>query len=99
MLDVIRNVPLQHIRDFIGIADAGNMKAAQFSLSRSKEDITSSLQLLEQKIGSPLIRRENNALHLTSEARRLLPYANALVFCIDDIRRRLAEPETAQAAH
>lgn len=73
---------------FKTVAEEGGITRAAAKLHRVQSNVTTRVQQLEARLGTPLFLRQNRKLSLTAEGKRLLAYA-------DQLLRLSAEAEAA----
>jgi len=87
---VKRLPPVGSIQALVQVARLGSLKAAADSLALSPPALTRRIQALEQFIGSPLLVRQNNTVHLNSRGEEFLAqvehHIDGLANAIDRIR-------------
>jgi DNA-binding transcriptional LysR family regulator len=74
------------LRSFLAIAHSGSVTAAARSVHRVQSAVSTHLRQLEGALGVRLVERSTRSLALTSEGRRLLPYAQRLLVLQDEAR-------------
>lgn len=80
---------LQHIREFVQIADSGSISSAAKILGIAQPTLSRHLAALETQIGTALIRRDTHTMSLTESGRILLADARELLALADRIGTRL----------
>ncbi len=87
---------LQHVREFVQIADSGSISRAAKVLGMAQPTLSRHLAALEAQIGAPLIRRDTHSMSLTtagiivlSDARELLTLADRMGSHLRSERRSL----------
>jgi DNA-binding transcriptional LysR family regulator len=90
---------LQHIREFVQIADSGSISAAAKVLSMAQPTLSRHLAALETQIGSPLLRRDTHTMGLTEAGRILLADARELLNLADRLGSRLRSERQSLRGH
>jgi DNA-binding transcriptional LysR family regulator len=90
---------LQHIREFVQIADSGSISAAAKVLSMAQPTLSRHLAALETQIGSPLLRRDTHTMSLTEAGRILLADARELLNLADRLGSRLRSERQSLRGH
>lgn len=70
---------LRLLRSFVALAEERSFTRAAVHLHMTQPALSLQIQKLEAQLGIPLFRRSTRAVELTTEAIRLLPYAQRLV--------------------
>src|SRR6516165_12563359 len=68
-------VELRHLRYFVAVADAGTFTRAAERLFVAQPTLSQQIQRLEQVVGTPLMRRCRDGVHLTAAGTVLLEAA------------------------
>jgi DNA-binding transcriptional LysR family regulator len=76
------------LRLFLGVVEAGSMRAGAKSLKVSHSTISRRFEALEQSVGAPLLERRSDGFALTAAGRELLPIARAMAVQADTFGRR-----------
>ncbi len=82
---------LSQLRDFVGIVDAGSIRAAARTRGVSQPVLTKSLRGLEAVVGSRLLHRTTQGIVLTAAGRVLLARARAAQTQLAKAREEIAE--------
>lgn len=90
---------LQHIREFVQIAESGNISTAAKVLGMGQPTLSRHLAALEAQVGSPLILRDTHTMSLTEAGRILLTDAHELLTLADRIGSRLRTDRGALRGH
>jgi LysR family nitrogen assimilation transcriptional regulator len=78
---------LRQLRYFIAIASAESLSRASVSVGVTQSALTRQLQLLEEELGLPLLRRTGHGVTLTEAGERFLGSATDIVDRADDVVR------------
>lgn len=65
----------KHLNYFVQVAETGSVAAASRQLHLTPQTISGQIQLLEEKLGSPLFAKSGRGLELTDTGRLVLGYA------------------------
>lgn len=82
---------LDDVRIFLAVAECGSLSAAARSIGESPLAVSRKLAALEDKLAARLISRNTRASALTSEGRKFLPYAQAMIKTQTEALESLAE--------
>lgn len=82
---------LDDVRIFLAVAECGSLSAAARSIGESPLAVSRKLAALEDKLAARLISRNTRASTLTSEGRKFLPYAQAMIKTQTEALESLAE--------
>jgi DNA-binding transcriptional LysR family regulator len=88
-----QGVELRHLRYFVAVADAGTFTHAAERLFIAQPTLSQQIQRLEQIIGTPLLHRRRDGVHLTPAGAVLLEAARDVLAVVDH-----AVSQTRQAA-
>jgi len=83
------SMDLRQLRYFIAIASAESLSRASVSVGVTQSALTRQLQLLEEELGLPLLRRTGHGVTLTDAGERFLESANDIVQRADDSVREM----------
>ncbi|WGF88819.1 LysR family transcriptional regulator [Marinivivus vitaminiproducens] len=86
---------LELLRTFSAVARYGRFRAASEHLNRSPSAVSTHIRLLEDRVGSRLLERDNQGVVLTPTGRRFLLEATELLEVHDRIVARLGLPKAA----
>jgi DNA-binding transcriptional LysR family regulator len=75
---------------FVRIADAGSMSAAARGARRSRALVSRQLRALEQRLGTPLMRRTTRRLDLTPAGRIYLEHCRGILGAVDEAEAAVA---------
>lgn len=84
---------LKQLNTFLVIAEQQSFTQAADMLGYAQSTITTQIQLLEEELGTKLFERLGRRISLTSEGRRLLPYAKKMLALSEEARQATADPE------
>ena len=90
------DIDVRLLRTFLTVAKTGSITSCALRLKLSQPAISQQIKRLEDLIGSPLINREDHRLTLTTSGRLLVPYAERMLACNEQMFRCLMaghEPE------
>lgn len=90
---------LQHLREFVQIADSGSISRAARVLGIAQPTLSRHLAALESQIGSPLIRRDTRTMRLTDAGIVVLADARELLSVADRLGSRLRAERRALRGH
>ncbi len=90
---------LQHLREFVQIADSGGISPAAKVLGMSQPTLSRHLASLEAEVGAPLLRRDTHTMSLTDAGRILLVDARELLALADRMGRRLKGERQSLRGH
>jgi DNA-binding transcriptional LysR family regulator len=80
---------LNHIRDFIAVADAGSMRAAARTLALSQPALTKSIRQLEMELGGVLLSRGVRGVRPTELGQAFLARARAITLELGRAREEI----------
>jgi len=72
------------LRIFVAVARRGNVTKAADAVGRTQSAVSMQIRKLEDTIGAPLFERGPRGVTLTSDGRRLLPYAERIVALVTE---------------
>jgi DNA-binding transcriptional LysR family regulator len=92
---------LNHLSQFVAVADAGSLREAATTLGLSQSAITKSLRLLEAELGVSLVERHTRGSTLTIYGQELLSHARLVCNEVKLTRQRLRQMggEAPDAVH
>ena len=90
---------LQHLREFVQIADSGSISRAARVLGIAQPTLSRHLAALETQIGAPLIRRDTRTMRLTDAGIIVLADARELLTVADRLGSRLRAERRALRGH
>jgi len=92
---------LNHLSQFVAVADAGSLREAAKTLGLSQSAITKSLRLLEAELGVSLVERHTRGSTLTIYGQELLSHARLVCNEVKLTRQRLRQMggEAPDAVH
>jgi DNA-binding transcriptional LysR family regulator len=90
-----RNMPMDLIRSFVAIADAGTVTRAAAQLGRSQPAVTLQMQRLEDVLDQRLLVWDGRRTRPTPAGERLLSYAREILRLNDEAVGNLAESAVA----
>ena len=90
---------LQHVREFVQIADSGSISRAARVLGMAQPTLSRHLVALETRIGAPLIRRDTHSMSLTSAGIIVLSDARELLALADRMGSRLRSERRSLRGH
>lgn len=79
------------LRVFEAVARLGGMSRAAAELNTVQSNVTARIRVLEEQLGAPLFERHARGVSLTSEGRRLMPYALQVMSLLNDARRAVGD--------
>ncbi len=88
-----QGVELRHLRYFVAVADAGTFTHAAERLFIAQPTLSQQIRRLEQIVGTPLLHRRRDGVHLTAAGAVLLEAARDVLAVVDH-----AVSQTRQAA-
>ncbi|CAN5121459.1 LysR family transcriptional regulator [soil metagenome] len=75
---------IKRIRNFIAIANAGQVSQAAMELNASQSAVTTALQQLEAELGVKLFTRRSSGMSLTAEGARFLQHARNIMAAVNE---------------
>lgn len=90
------DIDVRLLRTFLTVAKTGSVTGCAAKLKLSQPAVSQQIKRLEDLIGFALINRDDHRLSLTQQGRLLMPYAERMLACSEQMFRRLAagrEPE------
>lgn len=75
---------LDALRAFVLAVDRGSLSAAAQALRRSSASITRAIDMLDERVGTPLLRRTTRSLRLTEAGERYLAVARRVLADLDE---------------
>lgn len=78
---------LDALRAFVLAVDHGSLSAAGRTLRRSSPSITRAIDALEERVGTPLLRRTTRSLSLTEAGERYLSVARRVLADLEEVER------------
>lgn len=87
------NLDVESLRAFLAVLEHGGMTSAAGHLGLSQSAVSWKIKRLEERVGKPLLIREGHSLRPSSDGRRLLEDARAIVEIHDRAVDRLRSSE------
>jgi len=88
---------LNHIRDFVAVAEAGSMRAAARSLALSQPALTKSIRQLEMELGGVLLARGVRGVRPTELGHAFLARARAITIELNRAREEIHQLRGARS--
>lgn len=79
---------LQHIREFVVLANQRNYLAAAEELYISQSTLSKHIMALEKEFGFPLFSRTTRKVHLSTYGKAFLPYAQKIIAADEEFRTK-----------
>ena len=86
-----RDLELELLRTFVAVVDGGGFTRAAERLHRTQSTISQQLKRLEDRLDTPLLKRNTRSVTLTERGELLLGYARRLLSLNDEALATLAE--------
>ncbi len=90
---------LQHVREFVQVADSGNISRAAKVLGMAQPTLSRHLAALEAQVGTPLLRRDTHSMSLTDAGLIVLSDARELLTLADRMGGRLRAERRSLRGH
>src|SRR5580698_9365374 len=74
---------LRHLRYFVALADAGNFTRAAEKIFIAQPTLSQQIRRLEEIVGTPLLQRRREGVHLTTAGAVLLDASRAVLSLAD----------------
>lgn len=85
------------LRAFVAVADTGGFSAAAHLLNRTQSAVSLQVKRLEDRFATQLFARTSRQVTLTSDGRRMLPYARQLLHLEEHARAALSQNRATQS--
>lgn len=83
-------ITLDELQAFAAVVDSGSITAAAQALAQTVSAVSRTLNRLESKLGTTLLRRTTRRLELTEEGEALLVRARAILASVEDVEEQMA---------
>jgi len=87
--------PIDLLRTFLAIVDAGSFTVAAQQVHRTQSAVSMQIKRLEETVGRPLFYRTGRSFTLTPEGDSLIPYARRMLKLHEETVAALIRPEMA----
>lgn len=87
----MKNISPRQLQVFVGIADAGSVRAAAEHLYLTQPAASMALAELERHLDAPLFTRDRGRLHLNERGRDLLPLAREILERLEEMCQRATD--------
>src|ERR1700758_1363055 len=79
----VQSIELRHLRYFVALADAGSFTRAAQRIFIAQPTLSQQIRRLEEIVGTPLLQRRREGLHLTAAGHVLLDASRNVLALVD----------------